>query len=158
MELVSILKGDQSLCLLSKALRDVTEWRRWEESNKWMWDGEKRRRWAEALWRRQHTRKIQLADYLRNKARAEAKYKMEQENEARRRARYGPSSMPQNPFSGLGFFLLTRRQVAQLYGRPPRFTSACFSLAAVSWLLDSLDAFDKFSKSLSPNIICSAQC
>lgn len=83
-----------------QSLRDMSEWRRWEEANKWAWEGVRRRRWAEALWRRQNIRKIQLMEYAHNKARAEAKFKFEQENEARRRARFGASSQAQNPFSG----------------------------------------------------------
>lgn len=34
-------------------IRTRTEWQRWREASKWAWQGEKRRRWAEALWVRQ---------------------------------------------------------------------------------------------------------
>ncbi len=36
-----------------QAARIGTEWRRWEEADKWSWDAAKRRRWAERLWRGQ---------------------------------------------------------------------------------------------------------
>lgn len=36
-----------------QAARISTEWRRWEEADKWSWDADKRRRWAERLWRGQ---------------------------------------------------------------------------------------------------------
>jgi len=36
-----------------QAARISTEWRRWEEADKWSWDAGKRRRWAERLWRGQ---------------------------------------------------------------------------------------------------------
>ena len=41
-------------------IRTASEWRRWEEANKWDWQGVKRRRWAESLWRRQKQRRIEM--------------------------------------------------------------------------------------------------
>ena len=96
----------QTVCVdwrwsLMQTIRATTEWRRWEEANKWAWDRDRRSRWAESIWQRQQSRKLRLAEYARNKAKADAKYKSEQENEARRRARYGTSSSRHYPqFSG----------------------------------------------------------
>lgn len=41
-----------------------SEWRRWEEADKWHWDEVKRKRWAEGLWRAQHLRRLRKAELL----------------------------------------------------------------------------------------------
>ena len=39
-------------------LRVATEWRRWEQADKWHWDPHKRQQWAQGLWRAQHVRSL----------------------------------------------------------------------------------------------------
>ena len=46
-------------------LRVNSEWRRWEEADKWHWDAFKRKRWAEGLWRAQHLRHLRRRDFIR---------------------------------------------------------------------------------------------
>ena len=55
-------------CSLSMQLiRGNWEWQRWEEADKWHWNPQKRRLWAENLWRSHHQRRLQrgrLKEYL----------------------------------------------------------------------------------------------
>lgn len=81
-----------------QGIRTASEWRRWEEANKWSWEGTKRKRWAESLWRRQQIRRLQKRAFKENQAKAEARYKYEQHQEAKRRARWGYRE--QNFFAG----------------------------------------------------------
>lgn len=81
-----------------QSIRRTSEWRRWEEANKWAWEGDKRRRWAESLWLQQQTRRIQKKAFQEQQARAEARFQYEQQQEAKRRARWGYRE--QNFFAG----------------------------------------------------------
>lgn len=81
-----------------QGIRTLSEWRRWEEANKWAWEGSKRRRWAESLWRRQHIRRLQKRAFQENQAKAKARFAYEQHQEAKRRARWGYRE--QNVFAG----------------------------------------------------------
>ena len=48
-------------------MRGNWEWQRWEEADKWHWNPQKRRLWAEDLWRSHHQRRLQrgrLKEYL----------------------------------------------------------------------------------------------
>jgi hypothetical protein len=48
-----------------QAAQEDSEWRRWEESEKWHWQPARRAAWAEALWRRQHLRRRQRLRFIR---------------------------------------------------------------------------------------------
>ena len=54
-----------------------SEWTRWQEADKWAWDGGKRQRWAEGVWRHQHKRRLQRDTLRRNLAAAEARQRAE---------------------------------------------------------------------------------
>ena len=54
-----------------------SEWTRWQEADKWAWDGGKRQRWAEGLWRHQHKRRLQRDALRRSLAAAEARQRAE---------------------------------------------------------------------------------
>jgi hypothetical protein len=72
-----------------QALRVASEWRRWEEAEKWRWNEEKRRRWAEGLWRAQKKRQREISRVRAELAAAEARQRAEAEAEVYRRARFG---------------------------------------------------------------------
>ena len=58
-------------------IRVNSEWTRWQEADKWAWDGGKRQRWAEGLWRHQHKRSLQRDALRRSLAAAEARQRAE---------------------------------------------------------------------------------
>ncbi|KAL3135529.1 hypothetical protein ABBQ38_006008 [Trebouxia sp. C0009 RCD-2024] len=81
-------------------IRSNWEWQRWEEADKWHWNAEKRRLWAENLWRSHHLRRLQrsrLKEYLQMQQERE---KWEAEQEATRQQRFGRSHFAQHHFGG----------------------------------------------------------
>ncbi|KAK9813578.1 hypothetical protein WJX73_008249 [Symbiochloris irregularis] len=92
-----------------EVLRINSEWRRWEEADKWHWDEGKRQRWAEGLWRNQQLRKLRRTEFLTQQRLAAQRQRYEEEVEARKRAKWGQSSHHQRfasnmdaAFSGQG--------------------------------------------------------
>mmetsp|Transcript_11233 Transcript_11233/g.31835 ORF Transcript_11233/g.31835 Transcript_11233/m.31835 type:complete len:597 (-) Transcript_11233:689-2479(-) len=74
-----------------QALAD-TEWRRWEEVNKWEWDPVKRQEWAEGLFRRQHRRILEQRAFRARMEEEMERKEQQAAREARRQAKWGRSS------------------------------------------------------------------
>jgi hypothetical protein len=84
-----------------EVLRSAAEWRRWEESELTDWKEDRRRRWAQDLWRAQRSRRLDRRRFA-SRMEVEAKrQRTEDERERRRRERWGHSSYfqrhPQHP-------------------------------------------------------------
>ncbi|KAK9814057.1 hypothetical protein WJX72_000065 [[Myrmecia] bisecta] len=75
-----------------EVIRTNADWRRWEESDKWRWDPEKRQRWAEALWRNQQSRRLQRKRIREQQDLQLKRQRLEAEFEARRRQKWGHAS------------------------------------------------------------------
>jgi hypothetical protein len=97
--------GDQSTFFSSSSppdferIRDVEElqrtnleWLRWEESEKRVWNAEKRQRWAQQLWEAQHFRRRERRRVLEQAERDQARRQSEEFRERKRRAQWGPRS------------------------------------------------------------------
>ncbi|KAK9839266.1 hypothetical protein WJX81_004770 [Elliptochloris bilobata] len=105
-----------------EAARISTEWRRWEEADKWSWDADKRRRWAERLWRGQVLRHGARVRARSDAAAAAARQRADEETEARRRERWGHSSHHARWATGAGAVYARavgggRRDFLGYYGR-----------------------------------------
>ncbi|GLI58995.1 hypothetical protein VaNZ11_000818 [Volvox africanus] len=65
------------------------DWRRWEQDEPWNWDEGERRIWAEELWRKQATRRLQRQRYVERLAAQAQRRAAEEAAEARRERLYG---------------------------------------------------------------------
>jgi hypothetical protein len=72
--------------------RTHLEWLRWEESEKRVWNAEKRQRWAQQLWEAQHFRRREQKRVLEQAERQQARRQSEEFRERKRRSRWGPRS------------------------------------------------------------------
>lgn len=72
-------------------LRNDIEWTRWEETDKWDWQRDKRKAWAERLFQEHHVRRLVKRDTAKRWQEEEVKRRAEAERNARREARFGRS-------------------------------------------------------------------
>jgi hypothetical protein len=77
---------------LEEMQRTNLEWLRWEESEKFVWNAEKRQRWAQQLWEAQHFRRRERRRILQQAEREQARRQTEEFREKKRRSRWGPRS------------------------------------------------------------------
>jgi len=77
---------------LEETQRTNLEWLRWEESEKRVWNAEKRQRWAQQLWEAQHFRRRERRRILAQAEREQARRQSEEFRERKRRSRWGPRS------------------------------------------------------------------